>query len=237
MSDFRIQLPASEMVPVDFELARKYLAPMPGRTVVEMQPVDKETASGLVLSGSGRAERRLRPDVGTVLAAGAGVPLVAGDVVIVDYEHGKYIENAVFGEYRAAEQVRMYGAAAEAGGEPLFVPWHESIWGLYMSEKELPVQPLHDWVLIEREDVQESVSGIILPDDAKFRSSIGRVLAAGPLAMDVAVGSRVIYLANTVRKLAGIGRITWLADKNLVMMRERAILTAIPDDAAVKLAA
>ena len=64
-------------------------------------------------------------------------------------------------------------------------------------------QPLHDRLLVEREEKeQKTAGGIILPDNAKEKPSFGKVIAAGKgakdkegavLPMDVKVGDRILF--------------------------------------------
>lgn len=80
----------------------------------------------------------------------------------------------------------------------------------------MKLQPLGDRVVVQPEDDTESKtpSGLVIPDTAKEKPQIGKVLAAGPgaldddgdrLPMDVKEGDRVLYskFAGTEVKLDG----------------------------------
>jgi len=82
------------------------------------------------------------------------------------------------------------------------------------------IQPLHDFVLVapvEGED--KTASGIILPDSAKEKPQVGKIVAIGPgafdkdggkrLPMDVKVGQQVLYKkwgGNEIK----VGREEWM---------------------------
>ncbi|USO02315.1 MAG: co-chaperone GroES [Alphaproteobacteria bacterium] len=64
-------------------------------------------------------------------------------------------------------------------------------------------RPLHDRILVEREEQeQKTKGGIIIPDTAKEKPSVGKVLSVGKgakdkdggvIPMDVKVGDRVLF--------------------------------------------
>ena len=78
------------------------------------------------------------------------------------------------------------------------------------------LKPLGDRLLVKPvEQEEKTASGIILPETAKEKPQEGEVLAAGPggrkedgsrIAMDVAVGNRVLYAkyAGTEIKMDGV---------------------------------
>jgi len=67
----------------------------------------------------------------------------------------------------------------------------------------MKIRPLHDRILVKREEEKEvKKGGIIIPDTAKEKPQEGKVLAVGPgriddkgnrVPLDVAVGDVVIY--------------------------------------------
>ncbi len=66
----------------------------------------------------------------------------------------------------------------------------------------MKIRPLHDRILVKREEEKEvKKGGIIIPDTAKEKPQEGKVLAVGPgryedgarVPLDVAVGDTVIY--------------------------------------------
>jgi chaperonin GroES len=79
----------------------------------------------------------------------------------------------------------------------------------------MKVRPLHDRLLIERIEEEETTKGgIIIPDTAKEKPQEGRVVAAGPgkvtedgkvLPLDVKKGDRVLFskYAGTEIKIEG----------------------------------
>jgi chaperonin GroES len=71
-----------------------------------------------------------------------------------------------------------------------------------MKRTKCPLFPIGDKVVIHRDEPDERVSGIILPDSAKEKPARGTVLAVGPgkpteegyrLTMDVKAGDRVLF--------------------------------------------
>jgi chaperonin GroES len=67
----------------------------------------------------------------------------------------------------------------------------------------MKVRPLHDRILVKREDEgEEKVGGIIIPDTAKEKPQRGKVVAAGNgkvnddgkrTALDVKTGDRILF--------------------------------------------
>lgn len=105
----------------------------------------------------------------------------------------------------------------------------------------MKVRPLHDRVLLRREEEEtKTASGIIIPDSAKEKPIIATVVAAGPgafnedggkrIALDVKEGDRVLISkwAGTEVKIDG---------EELVIVKESDILGIIEDGKAKKKAA
>ncbi len=79
----------------------------------------------------------------------------------------------------------------------------------------VPIKPLADYVVVQQEEAEsKTASGLYLPDNAKEKPKIAKVLAVGPgkvgddnerIAMSVKVGDRVIYggYSNTTVKIDG----------------------------------
>jgi len=94
----------------------------------------------------------------------------------------------------------------------------------------MPVKPLDDRVLIEQCDAEETTAGgIVLPDTAKEKPQMGKVVAVGPGklldsgergALGVKTGDTVYYgkYAGTEVKIDG---------KDFVICRESDILAAV----------
>ena len=67
----------------------------------------------------------------------------------------------------------------------------------------MKVRPLHDRILVKREDEsEEKIGGIIIPDTAKEKPQRGKVVAAGNgkiaddgkrIALDVKSGDRILF--------------------------------------------
>lgn len=201
----------------DWQTAELYLRAHPGKTIVEMAPVPKEHGGIFIANGQGH-ELTLRPDAGVVLAAGLGVPLTPGQVVLVNHTHGKWIDGFVAGPYQAENEVRVYGRAAVVKtGKCIDVPWHQSILAVAEGWPEggwnMPtIIPTHGKVLIRREGlVKRTANGLYIPDRVHHRSSKGRVVAVAPSAharltdqgmhgeLELKVGALVCYQAQTRR--------------------------------------
>jgi chaperonin GroES len=79
----------------------------------------------------------------------------------------------------------------------------------------VPIKPLADYVVVQQEEAEsKTASGLYLPDNAKEKPKIAKVLAVGPgkigddnerVAVSVKVGDRVIYggYSNTMVKIDG----------------------------------
>ena len=92
------------------------------------------------------------------------------------------------------------------------------------------LRPLNDHLVVEpREQEEVTGSGIILPETAKEKPQEGEVLAVGPgrrsekgerLAMDVAVGNRVLFAkySGTEIKLNG---------RKLLILKEADVLAIV----------
>jgi len=60
-----------------------------------------------------------------------------------------------------------------------------------MSE---PIKPLADRVVAVREEAQtKTASGLYLPDSAKEKSSVAKVVAVGPKVKSLIIGDKIIY--------------------------------------------
>jgi len=250
LSDNIVQIVSSWIPSIDWERANRYLAPLPGRCVVEMAPVP-EMVGGLYFGMQEGGERRNRSDLGVVLAVGGGVHVLPGEIVAVDNEHGKWMEGCVFGDYEPQGQIRMYGRSARSGGTVTKVPWWRSILAVVDDEELAKVgrdysiidgnwdllRPTDHKVLIERDPLCDvSEGGVLLTDGSVHRNSEGTVRKVGSFVRDVQVGDRVIYLANLVKKLgnnqsfqrhAKAVKGPGLTDHSLVLVEEDAILTVV----------
>ena len=78
-----------------------------------------------------------------------------------------------------------------------------------------PIKPLADYVVLQQEEAEnKTASGLYIPDSAKEKSKIAKVVAVGPgkvgddnerVPVAVKVGDRVIYggYSNTAVKMDG----------------------------------
>jgi chaperonin GroES len=58
----------------------------------------------------------------------------------------------------------------------------------------VPIQPLADYVVAQTEEAaSKTASGLYLPDNAKEKPKIAKVVAVGKDAKQVKVGDRIIY--------------------------------------------
>ena len=94
----------------------------------------------------------------------------------------------------------------------------------------MKIRPLNDRILVKRlEGEEKTAGGIIIPDSAKEKPAEGEIVAVGPgkvnenagrVAMDVAVGDRVLF-----SKYGGTG--VKLDGEDFLIMREDDILGVI----------
>ncbi len=77
------------------------------------------------------------------------------------------------------------------------------------------IEPLAAMVLVEKEKAPDKTdSGLLLPEEAREKMTVGRVIAVGPDAEHVEAGDRVIY-----RNYAGTD-IEWLGIEYLLVKEE-----------------
>jgi chaperonin GroES len=94
----------------------------------------------------------------------------------------------------------------------------------------MKIRPLHDRILIERVEEQETVrGGIIIPDTAKEKPQEGRVIAVGTgkvtdegkrLGLDVKVGDKILFGKYS-------GSEVKVDDKDYLILREDDILAIL----------
>ena len=94
----------------------------------------------------------------------------------------------------------------------------------------MKIRPLHDRVLVERLEEQESVrGGIIIPDTAKEKPQEGKVIAVGTgkvtddgkrLGLDVKVGDKILFGKYS-------GAEVKVDDKDYLILREDDILAIL----------
>jgi chaperonin GroES len=77
------------------------------------------------------------------------------------------------------------------------------------------IEPLSTMVLLEKETAPEkTTSGLLLPEEAREKMNVGRILAVGPDVEHVKVGDRVIHRAY------GGTTIEWLGIEYLLIKEE-----------------
>ena len=58
----------------------------------------------------------------------------------------------------------------------------------------VPIQPLADYIVAEQEEAEsKTASGLFLPDNAKEKPKVAKVLAVGKDVKQVKPGDRIIY--------------------------------------------
>ena len=104
----------------------------------------------------------------------------------------------------------------------------------------MKIRPLHDRILVKREDEDEGKHGsIIIPDTAKEKPQRGKVVAVGngkiteegkKIPLDVKAGDRILFgkWSGTEVKIDG---------QDLLIMKESDIMGIIEGSAAMKKAA
>jgi chaperonin GroES len=84
-----------------------------------------------------------------------------------------------------------------------------------MMKMSVGIEPLAAMVLLELEKAPDTTAGgLLLPEEAREKMNVGRVLSVGPDAEHVAEGDRVIY-----RNYAGT-TIEWLGIEYLLIKEE-----------------
>ncbi len=65
-----------------------------------------------------------------------------------------------------------------------------------------PIKPLADRVVAVREEAQtKTASGIFLPDNAKEKPVLAKVVAVGPKVTDLRVGDKIVYKEYSTTEL------------------------------------
>jgi chaperonin GroES len=94
----------------------------------------------------------------------------------------------------------------------------------------MKIRPLHDRILVERLEEQETkVGGIIIPDTAKEKPQEGKVIAVGAgkvtddgkrLTLDVKVGDKILFGKYS-------GSEVKVDDKDYLILREEDVLAVL----------
>lgn len=84
-----------------------------------------------------------------------------------------------------------------------------------------PLKPLADRIVAIKEEAQtKTASGLYLPDSAKEKSAIAKVLAVGADVKEVKVGDKIIYKEYSITEVKVDG-------KQYLLVREEDVLAKI----------
>jgi chaperonin GroES len=84
-----------------------------------------------------------------------------------------------------------------------------------------PIKPLADRVVAVREEVQaKTTSGLYLPDNAKEKSVIAKVVAVGPKVTSLKIGDRIVYKEYSTTDLK-------IDNKDFLIVKEEDVLATV----------
>lgn len=232
----RFYLACDDSNPPDWETAAKHLRPTEGVVIVEMLPAPKRV--GVIWLPDVSRETRVEDEtvagfessVGVVLAVGEGVPLSAGQRVLVLDGDGCEFEDFRAGAYIAKGMVRMFGRVAPEEDDTFTapyqgyienLPWEESIVAIIEGND---VQPTGTNILIQKDPFEhKSRSGIFIPDVGQERASTATIIECGPDCRETANGNRIVYHPE--------GEAAFFDSENpdLRIIREIAVLTVVEE--------
>lgn len=69
------------------------------------------------------------------------------------------------------------------------------------NQDDVCINMLHDRILIQRDEAQDRIGSILLPETSQERPVCGTVKAVGPEVSEVKVGDRVYYSARGRKEL------------------------------------
>lgn len=179
------------------------LSCLPGRCAVLMHK--GESRGGILLPLSGR----LNPDMGTVVDSDCDGLLLGSEVIVKPYD-GLWLDR-----WHEDRQLRLYGVV---------VPWHHSILAV---RTPLGIEPVWDWVLVKRDDVENHH---LLPDKMRCSKSHGSIHAIGPRCEALPPHARVLFSSDAFEPGAKNAFVFWGGDPSLVLVKERHILAVIESD-------
>lgn len=85
----------------------------------------------------------------------------------------------------------------------------------------VPITPLADYVVAEAEEAQsKTASGLYLPDGAKEKPKVAKVLAVGKEVKNVKVGEKVIYKSYSTTDIK-------LGTNEYILVKEEDILATV----------
>ncbi len=172
-----IEMPHGEMLGFDdVMMLSGSLEMMPG--TIAICPANKREKLDMIYLPD-RMAANTRPDSGTVIAVGDGVPLAIGDIVLYRPYHGKWIGDFEV-DGKVFEQIRLYGVTK---------PWRQSIVAKKVGNDWKPVA---DWVIVERDDNLKVGEILIHFDSGVNQSSFATVIDVGPETDGVKPKDRII---------------------------------------------
>lgn len=84
-----------------------------------------------------------------------------------------------------------------------------------------PLQPLGDYVVAVSEEAEtKTASGLYLPDKAQEKPKTAKVVATGPQAKQVKVGSRIVYKSYSTTEVKVDG-------KEYILVKEEDVLATV----------
>ncbi|MFI5271241.1 MAG: co-chaperone GroES [Candidatus Saccharimonadales bacterium] len=84
-----------------------------------------------------------------------------------------------------------------------------------------PLQPLGDYVVAVNEEAEaKTKSGLYLPDNAQEKPKTAKIVAVGPAAKQVKVGSRIVYKSYSTTEVKVEGT-------NYILVKEEDILATV----------
>ena len=85
----------------------------------------------------------------------------------------------------------------------------------------VPIQPLADYVVAEAEEApSKTASGLYLPDNAKEKPKVAKVVAVGKIVKNVKVGDKIVYKGYSTTEIK-------LAGTEYMLMKEEDILATV----------
>ena len=84
-----------------------------------------------------------------------------------------------------------------------------------------PIKPLADRVVAVHEEAQtKTTSGLYLPDNAKEKSVIAKVVAVGPKVTSLKIGDRIVYKEYSTTDLK-------IDNKDFLIVKEEDVLATV----------
>jgi chaperonin GroES len=84
-----------------------------------------------------------------------------------------------------------------------------------------PLQPLGDYVVAVNEEAEaKTKSGLYIPDNAQEKPKTAKIVAVGPSAKQVKVGSRIVYKSYSTTEVKVEGT-------NYILVKEEDILATV----------